>query len=61
MKRSLRANPVNSKRNTFIAISYNKPFKAHCTDSYDDWLAKKRLNDETACGNPRLFYLSLIE
>ena len=45
MKRSLRANAVNSKRNTFIAISYEKPFKAHCTDSY--WLAKKGLTEET--------------
>ena len=32
-------------------VSWNKPFKAHCTDSYDDWLANKGLNEETACGN----------
>ena len=32
-------------------VSWNKPFKAHCTDSYDDWLANKGLTEETACGN----------
>ena len=32
-------------------MSWNKPFKTHCTDSYDDWLANKELTKKTACGN----------
>ena len=32
-------------------MSWNKPFKTHCTNSYDDWLANKELTKKTACGN----------
>lgn len=32
-------------------VSWNKPFKQHCTESYDEWLASTGLMEETACGN----------
>ena len=32
-------------------VSWNKPFKQHCTDYYDEWLASKGLYEETECGN----------
>ena len=27
--------------------------KAHCTDSYDEWLTKNGMSEETASGNPK--------
>ena len=32
-------------------MSWNKPFKAHYTDSDGDWLVKKGLTKEPSCGN----------
>ena len=32
-------------------VRCNKPFKQHCTESYDEWLSTTGLNEETDCGN----------
>lgn len=32
-------------------VCWNKPFKEHCTELYDEWLASKGLHEETDCGN----------
>ena len=32
-------------------VSWNKSFKASCTEKYDEWLAKVGIHEETAAGN----------
>ena len=32
-------------------VSWNKPFKAACTEKYDEWLATVRIHEETEAGN----------
>ena len=32
-------------------VSWNKPFKALCTEKYDMWLENEGINQETECGN----------
>ena len=32
-------------------VSWNKTFKAHCTERYDDWLAAEGIDKETEAGN----------
>ena len=32
-------------------VSWNKPFKAHCTEKYDEWLEADGITRETECGN----------
>ena len=32
-------------------VSWNKPFKASCTEKYDEWLGTVRIHKETAAGN----------
>ena len=32
-------------------VSWNKPFKALCTEKYDTWLENEGINQETECGN----------
>ena len=32
-------------------VSWNEPFKAMCTERYDQWLAEKGIHNETEGGN----------
>lgn len=32
-------------------VSWNKPFKQHCAEFYDEWLSTVGLHEETDCGN----------
>ena len=32
-------------------VSWNKPFKAACIETYDEWVAKVEIHEATECGN----------